>query len=78
MTPSNTSTRVLVSVVAIPLIIAASYFGSVYFYIFVMVIGLVAYYEFNNMALKKGAYPNQPFGIIAIALIITNQFKPVV
>jgi len=78
MTPSNTSTRVLVSVVAIPLIIAASYFGSVYFYIFVMVIGLVAYYEFNNMALKKGAYPNQPFGIIAIAFIITNQFKPVV
>lgn len=78
MSLSNTSKRVLVSVAAIPLIIAASYFGSIYFYIFVMALSLIAYYEFTNMAQRKGAHPNLLFGILAIAFIVSNQYKPLV
>ena len=75
---SNLSSRVLVSITAIPLILAASYFGSIYFYAFVIVLSLVAYYEFTIMLQRKEVYPNLILGGLAIAFILSNQYKPVV
>ncbi len=48
----NTATRVLVSIVAIPAIVAVTYFGKVPFLVFVLAISLIAFYEFALM-LKK-------------------------
>lgn len=74
MAISNTTTRVLVSIIAIPLIVLASYFGSYYFLIFTMVIGLFSFYEFSGMVKKNIADVNFLFGFLIVGFIIANQF----
>ena len=74
MAISNTATRVIVSLVAIPLIVTASYLGSYYFFLFTMAIGLISYYEFSEMVKKNIANANLWFGLLAVCLIITNQY----
>ncbi len=74
MAISNTATRVIVSIVAIPLIVLASYFGSYYFFFFSLAIGLISYYEFSGMVKKNIANVNLWFGLLAVCVIITNQF----
>ena len=43
-----------------------------------MALSLITYYEFTGMTKNIGAHPNLTFGIIAIAFIISNQFKPII
>ena len=43
MALGNTTQRVLVSLVAIPVIIAASYFGGIYFFVFTAFIAVVSF-----------------------------------
>jgi phosphatidate cytidylyltransferase len=74
--PSNTVIRILVSVIAIPLILAVSYFGGWYFTIFVLSISLLAFYEFSSFGKSKAAYINIPLGLIGLVFIQLNQFKP--
>lgn len=74
MAISNTATRVIVSIVAIPLIVLVSYLGSYYFFLFILAIGLISYYEFSGMVKKNIANANLWFGIFTIGFIITNQF----
>jgi len=74
MAISNTATRVIVSLVAIPLIVIASYLGSYYFFIFVLAIGLISYYEFSGMIKKSIANTNLWLGLLAVCVIIANQF----
>jgi len=74
MAISNTATRVIVSIVAIPLIVFASYLGSYYFFFFVLAIGIISFYEFSGMVKKNIANANLWFGLFAISFIITNQF----
>jgi phosphatidate cytidylyltransferase len=76
MALSNLSSRVLVSIIAIPIILAASYFGSFFFYAFVIIVSLIAYYEFTLMVQRKNVFPNLVFGGVAIAFILSNQYKP--
>ncbi len=71
---NNTKTRVLVSVVAIPLILGACYFGNIYFFLFATLIGLVSFYEFYIMAQNKSIQVNLPFGLIAILILLVNQY----
>jgi phosphatidate cytidylyltransferase len=78
MAISNTATRVIVSIFAIPLIVLASYFGSYYFFVFTLAIGLISYYEFSGMVKKNIANVNLWFGLLAVCVIITNQFYHVV
>ncbi|BDQ04105.1 phosphatidate cytidylyltransferase [Ignavibacterium sp.] len=73
---SNTAVRIIVSVVAIPLILLVSYLGKWYFTAFTLAISLIAYYEFSSFARAKNALVNLPVGLIGIVLILLNQFKP--
>ncbi|HEY6906171.1 MAG TPA: phosphatidate cytidylyltransferase [Ignavibacteriaceae bacterium] len=74
MALGNTTQRVIVSIVAIPLIIAASYFGGVYFFIFTAVIALVSYYEFSSFVINKGIHTNLWMGMLFILLLLVNEF----
>lgn len=74
MALGNTTQRVIVSIVAIPLIIAASYFGGVYFFIFTAVIALVSYYEFSSFVINKGIHTNLWMGMLFILLLLLNEF----
>uniref|UniRef100_A0A7V2ZLQ0 Phosphatidate cytidylyltransferase n=1 Tax=Ignavibacterium album TaxID=591197 RepID=A0A7V2ZLQ0_9BACT len=71
---SNTAIRIIVSVIAIPLILLVSYLGKWYFTIFVLAISLLAFYEFSTFAKAKNALINLPLGLLGIALIILNQY----
>ena len=75
MVIGNTAKRVLVSIIAIPLIVAACYYGDIYFFIFVLLIGLASYYEFSMMARKKGASVNIWIGLLAVFFLLLNQFN---
>ena len=70
----NTTTRIIVSIVAIPLIIGASLLGGIPFLIFTLGIALISYWEFSEMVRKKEAYPNFVLGTLAIISIILNVY----
>jgi phosphatidate cytidylyltransferase len=72
---SNNAVRVIVSVFAIPVIIAAAYFGRIYFFLFVLFIALSAFYEFSILIKKKDASANLLFGLLAVILILINQYR---
>lgn len=74
MAIGNTTTRVLVSIVAIPVIVAASYFGNIYFFLFASIIALVSYYEFCRFVKNKEIYTNFWVGIIFILMLLINEF----
>jgi phosphatidate cytidylyltransferase len=75
---SNTTIRILVSIIAIPAIVLASYFGSYYFYVFVLGIGVISYYEFWILVKKKDVSANLYIGLFAVALIITNSLLKII
>ena len=75
---SNTATRILVSIIAIPAIVLACYFGNYYFFAFVLCIGLVSYYEFWALVRKKSVNANLVIGLIAVGFIILNVYKSLV
>lgn len=75
---SNTALRIIVSVIAIPLILVVSYLGELYFSVFVIAISLLAFYEFGSFAKSKSAFVNLPVALLGLILILINQFKPFV
>ena len=74
MAPGNTTQRVLVSIVAIPVIIVASYFGGFYFFAFTCFIAVVSFYEFSRFVKNKSIYTNTWLGVIFILLLLVNEF----
>ncbi len=74
MAIGNTTQRVLVSVVAIPVILAACYFGNIYFFLFASIIAVVSYYEFSRFVKNKEIYINLWVGIIFILILLINEF----
>ncbi len=75
MSFGNTAKRVLVSIIAIPGIIAVSYLGSYYFLIFILAIALVSFHELSFLVSKKNAIPNRWLGFTAVAVIVVNQLN---
>ncbi len=75
MALSNTATRIIVSVLAIPLILLTSFFGHLYFAAFVLLIGLVSFYEFSKMAINKGININVPLGMFFTVIVIFNFYS---
>ncbi len=53
MSFSNTATRIIVSVIAIPAIVLACYFGEYYFFAFVLGIGTLSYFEYWQFVKNK-------------------------
>ena len=73
MALSNNALRVIVSVFAIPIILAASYFGNIFFLLLILLIALISYYEFCLLVKNKEMYPNLWLGLIAVAFLVINQ-----
>ncbi|MBK7104247.1 MAG: phosphatidate cytidylyltransferase [Ignavibacteriae bacterium] len=74
MALGNTSVRILVSVVAIPLILAACFYGRIPFLIFVLGIGLISFWEFSELVKKKNIYPNLVLGFLSVAIFVINKY----
>lgn len=73
---SNRITRILVAFLAIPFLLGLSYWGGVPFLIFILAIGIIAFYEFSTMLKNKNIFPCYLLGFISVALIITNAYSP--
>ncbi len=71
---SNTTVRILVSVIAIPLILFVTYLGGYLFLLFALFIGLAGFYEFDGMLKKKNIKVNLTIGYLAVAALILNQY----
>ena len=74
MALGNTAQRVIVALITIPLIIALSYFGKIYFFFFAAGIGLISYYEFHLLAKNKGVFTHLTPGLIAILSILIGSY----
>jgi phosphatidate cytidylyltransferase len=75
MSLSNTAVRIIVSAIAIPAIVVVSYLGSFYFFIFVLAIAIISFYEFCLLARNKEIAANLFLGILSVILLITNSFR---
>ncbi|MFZ1290951.1 MAG: phosphatidate cytidylyltransferase [Melioribacteraceae bacterium] len=74
MVLGNTSVRILVSIFAIPLILAVCYYGRIPFLIFVIGIGLISFWEFSELVKKKNIYPNFILGFLTVSIIVINKY----
>ncbi len=73
MSVNNTFLRILVSVITIPLIIYTSYTGGVLFFIFVMFISLISYYEFTAFIKKNNISANFWIGFGGVLFVLLNN-----
>ena len=71
---SNRITRIIVALVAIPILLGLSYWGEIPFLIFILSIGLISFHEFSSMVKSKSIYPSYLIGIISVGLIILNAY----
>lgn len=71
---SNLLSRVLVAVVAIPVIIFLAYAGGLLFYLFITGVAILAVYEFYGLAQQKGSNPQKWMGILGTILLCTSFF----
>jgi phosphatidate cytidylyltransferase len=78
MSISNTATRIIVSLIAIPAIVLACYFGEYYFFAFVLGIGILSYFEFWLFVKNKDIDANFIVGIISVGVIITNSYIKII
>ncbi len=74
MAMSNGFLRVLVSIIAIPVILAMSYYGGYYFLFLVLAISLISYYEFISLVRNKNMYANLGMGLLIIFFFIINSY----
>jgi len=61
---SNLSIRILVAVVAIPLILLLTLAGGFYFFGLIVLVSAVGLLEFYSLARAKGAYPQAALGVV--------------
>jgi len=73
MSAGNTTKRVLISIFAIPLILAVCMLGGAFFFTFTLAIALVSFYEYSLLVKAKGANTNTWLGFIGIIFLLINQ-----
>ncbi len=61
---SNLAVRILVSVVAIPLILLVSLTGGFYFFVFIALVSALALYEYYGLVRAKGIRPQVVIGLL--------------
>ncbi len=71
---SNHSARVIVSIIAIPFILAASYFGKLFFFFMILGIGLISFYEFSGLLKNKGSNTSVWLGYVSVTFFITSNY----
>jgi phosphatidate cytidylyltransferase len=72
---SKLSSRVIVAIIGMPLIIIVCLLGKIYFLFFSLGIGILSFYEFAKMARNKHSYVNLALGWLIVFLIIINEYK---
>jgi len=77
MALTNTVKRVLVSIIAIPIILVISYIGSFVFFSFVVAVALISFYEFSMLVKNKGINVNIWVGFFSLIFLAINQFSNV-
>lgn len=75
MALSNNLIRIIVSIIAIPFILLASYVGKIFFLIFILAIALISFYEFSVLVKKKGMFPNLFLGFIAVIFFVLSSYR---
>ncbi len=73
---SNTNTRIIVSIIAMPIIITGCLSGGYSFLFISFVIALLAFYEFKTMSDKKGIFISLPFGLLCAASLVYSGYRP--
>ena len=68
---SNMATRVVVAVLAIPIIVFLTYVGGFLFYIVVLVISSIALIEFYSLSERRGASPLKILGLIFGVFVVS-------
>ena len=71
---SNLTNRILVAVVAIPLILLLTLVGGFYFFGLVVVISVVGVHEFYTLARAKGVHPQVGLGIVFSVAVSAGFF----
>jgi phosphatidate cytidylyltransferase len=71
---NNTGKRTLVALIAIPFLLAVSYYGGIPFLLFSLLIGLVANYEFLKMSTVKEIFANGIISSLMIILLVLNTY----
>ena len=66
--------RVIIAIIAIPLILIASFLGGIYFFLFVVAISLLSFYEFSLLVKNKGADINLFLSSILILVLLLNSY----
>jgi phosphatidate cytidylyltransferase len=74
MALGNTTVRVIVSIIAIPLIVLVSYIGKVSFLSFVLIISGLSFYEYSLMAKSKLANVNVNLGLAGLIFVIIDSY----
>lgn len=72
---NNLTSRVIVALIGIPLIVALCIIGKIPFLIFILLVGLISFNEFTMMLKSKNSFPNKLIGLIAVTIIIINEYK---
>jgi phosphatidate cytidylyltransferase len=75
MALSNHAVRIIVAIVTIPVILAVSYWGGIFFLLFVLAISLISYYEFCIMIKGKGISANIILGFLGIIILLFNYYR---
>jgi phosphatidate cytidylyltransferase len=78
MVMSNGVLRVLVSVLAIPVILVVSYLGGYYFLLFILMISLISFFEFSKLVRNKNMYTNVWLGLLSVFFFVTNSYLKIV
>jgi phosphatidate cytidylyltransferase len=73
---SKLSSRLIVSIIGIPLIITVCLLGKIYFLILPLGIGLISFYELTKMVRNKHIHVNLTLGLLIVFLIIVNEYRP--
>jgi len=71
---NNRTTRILVAVLSIPVLLGLSYWGKIPFLLFIILIGTFSFYEFAEMVKNKGTNIHKSLGILAVVLLIANAY----
>lgn len=71
---NNRTTRILVAVLTIPILLGLSYWGGIPFLVLILGIGVLAFNEFATMVQNKDQYVNKIVGILVILVMILNSY----
>lgn len=74
MALGNTGTRIIVAIIAIPLILAVCIYGEIPFLVFASGIAIIAFWEFVQILKNKDVYPNFMLGAVIILMILLNVY----